>query len=56
MRKGDGWRIKNPECADIGDLSLCLLLAWCVLPLYRFVHTHTHTPVYQHTHSVCFGG
>lgn len=49
VRKGDGWRIKNPECADIGDLSLCLLLAWCVLPLYRFVHTHTHQYTSTHT-------
>lgn len=42
MREGDGRRIKNPECADIGYPSFCLRLAWYVLPLYRFVHTHTH--------------
>lgn len=50
MREGDGGRIKkNPECADIGDLSFCLRLAWCVLPLYRFVRTLTHQFTSTHT-------
>lgn len=43
-------RIKNPERADVGGSSFCLPLSWCVLPLYRFVHTHM--PVHQHTHTL----
>lgn len=31
------------------QVSVCLV-SWCVLPLYRFVHTHT--PVDQHTHTL----